>query len=174
MNNHSGPSIIPERITGTLIWYYYICPREVWLMAHEVDACQDNQFLELGRFLSEESYSREKKEIEIGNIKIDLLKKGKNKIVVGEVKKSSRFEESAKMQLLFYLQRLKQAGIEAEGELLIPKERKRTSVNLNNETEKKLKDAEEEIVKIVSSETPPEPVKIKFCRNCAYREFCWA
>ncbi|MCD6318594.1 Dna2/Cas4 domain-containing protein, partial [Candidatus Aerophobetes bacterium] len=25
-----------RRITGTLIWYYYICRREVWLMAHEL------------------------------------------------------------------------------------------------------------------------------------------
>jgi len=143
-------------------------------MARELNPDEDNQFLELGRFLSEESYSREKKEIEIGNIKIDLLKKGKNKIVVGEVKKSSRFEESAKMQLLFYLHRLKQAGVEAEGELLIPKERKRISINLDNQTEKELKAAEEEITGIISSEKPPPANKIKFCRNCAYREFCWA
>jgi CRISPR-associated exonuclease Cas4 len=143
-------------------------------MAHEVDACQDNPFLELGRFLSEESYQREKKEIEIGNMKIDLMKKGDSKLVIGEVKKSSRFEESATMQLIFYLHRLKQAGVEAVGELLIPKERKRIPVELDDEAEKELRQAENEILKIISSETPPEPVKIKFCRNCAYREFCWA
>jgi len=132
------------KITGTLIWYYYICPREVWLMARELNPDEDNYFLEIGRFLSEETYRREKKEIEIGNIKIDLLKKDDKKIVIGEVKKSSKFESSAKMQLAFYLYRLKQNGIEAKGG------------------------------KIISSETPPEPKKIRFCTKCAYREFCWA
>jgi CRISPR-associated exonuclease Cas4 len=24
-------------ITGTLVWYYAICPRECWLMAHQID-----------------------------------------------------------------------------------------------------------------------------------------
>jgi len=143
-------------------------------MARELNPDEDNPFLELGRFLSEESYQRERKEVEIGNMKIDLLKKGDSKVVVGEVKKSSRFEESATMQLIFYLYRLKQAGVEATGELLIPKERKRISVALDEKAEKELKQAGSEILQIVSSETPPEPVKIKFCRNCAYREFCWA
>lgn len=23
-------------VTGTLIWYYYICKREVWLMFHQI------------------------------------------------------------------------------------------------------------------------------------------
>lgn len=163
-----------KKITGTLIWYFYICKREVWLMAHEVDACQDNPFLEIGRFLSEESYRREKKEIEIGNIKIDLLKRDGKKIVIGEVKKSSRFESSARMQLAFYLYRLKQVGVEAIGELLIPKEKKKMAVFLDEKTEKELKKAIGEIGAIIASEAPPAPVKIKFCPKCAYREFCWA
>jgi len=31
-----------QEITGTLIWYYYICPREVWLMAHELNPNQED------------------------------------------------------------------------------------------------------------------------------------
>lgn len=166
--------VTTEKITGTLIWYYYICNREVWLMARELNPDEDNPFLELGRFLSEESYQREKKEIEIGNMKIDLLKKGSSRIVVGEVKKSSRFENSAKMQLAFYLYRLKQAGVEAIGELLIPKEKKRIPVVLGDKTEAELEEAMGSIGKIISGETPPEPKKIRFCTKCAYREFCWA
>lgn len=163
-----------EKITGTLIWYYYICVREVWLMARELNPDKDNYFLEMGRFLNEESYQRQKKEIEIGNIKIDLLKRDGKKIVIGEVKKSSKFESSAKMQLAFYLYRLKQAGVNAEGELLIPKEKKRIPVVLNDKTEAELEEAMGSIGKIVSDETPPEPKKIRFCTRCAYREFCWA
>jgi CRISPR-associated exonuclease Cas4 len=161
-------------VSGTLIWYYFICPREVWLMAHEINASQDNVFLELGRLLSEESYSRERKEIEIGNMKIDLLKRDGKKLVVGEVKKSSRFLKSATMQLAFYLYRLKQQAVEAEGELLIPKEKKRIPVALSEKIEKELEGAMSKISQIISGDEPPEPTKINFCRKCAYQEFCWA
>jgi len=37
-----------------------------------------------------------------------------------------------------------------------------------------LKKATTEIENIISYETPPEPEKNKFCKNCAYHEFCWA
>ncbi|SHK18580.1 protein of unknown function DUF83 [Caminicella sporogenes DSM 14501] len=49
------------KVNGTLIWYYYICKREVWLMAHNLTPDQDNQYIDLGRFIHENSYMREKK-----------------------------------------------------------------------------------------------------------------
>lgn len=163
-----------DKITGTLVWYYYICPREVWLMAHELNPAQDNPFIEIGRLIHEDSYAREKKEITFGNIKFDILKRENKQTVVAEVKKSSRYEKSARMQLAFYLHRLKQMGIDAKGELLIPKEKKRISVELDDTTEKELKRATTEIGDIISWEVPPKPEKNKFCGKCAYREFCWA
>lgn len=162
-----------QKITGTLVWYYYICPREVWLMSRELTPEQDNPFIEIGRIIHEESYQREKKEIEIGNMKFDLLKKGDEQIVIAEIKKSSKFEVSAKMQLVFYLYRLKEMGINAKGELLIPKEKKRIPVELNENLEKEIKKAIYEIKSIISQDNPPEVKKIKFCHKCAYREFCW-
>jgi len=39
------------RITGTLMWYYFICHREVWLMARQVIPEQDNELIDLDRFL---------------------------------------------------------------------------------------------------------------------------
>ena len=77
------------------------------------------------------------------------------------------------MQLVFYLYRLKQRGIKAKGELLIPKERKRVPVELTEETDSEIKRAFSEIKRVMEQPRPPEPVKIKYCRNCAYREFCW-
>lgn len=76
-------------------------------------------------------------------------------------------------QLLFYLYQLKKEGIDAQGELLIPKEKKKVSVELTDELIEKLKTAIAEIREIISKEEPPLPKKIPFCRNCAYREFCW-
>ena len=162
------------RITGTLIWYYYVCKREVWLMSREINSNQDNQLLEIGRIIAEESYRREVKEINFGSIKIDLIKKKDGELWVCEIKKSSKFLKPAQMQLGFYLMQLKKQGIFAKGELLIPKEKKRFKVELTEEVEKELEKAISEIKKIISLEKPPSPEKNQFCRNCSYYEFCFA
>jgi len=161
------------RLSSTLIWYYYVCPRETWLMAHELGPEQEDPFLEIGRLLQKDTYAREKKEIVAGNMKIDLLRKRNGEVVVGEIKKSSRFLKPATMQLAFYLYRLKKAGVSVKGELLIPKEKKRVSVEFTADIESELKRAFQQIKKIVAQSTPPEPVKNKYCTKCAYREFCW-
>lgn len=165
--------MIERSITGNLVNAYFICHRKVWLFAHEISPSLENPYLELGKIIGEESYKRAKKEITAGNLKIDLIEKANGKTVIAEIKKSSRGKTAAKMQLLFYLYRLKQQGIEAKGELLIPKERKRIPVELTEEREKELEEAITEIESIMQMGTPPEPERIPFCRNCAYNEFCW-
>jgi len=142
-------------------------------MAHELNPNQEDPFLEIGRLLHQDTYRREKKEITVGNMKIDLIKRRDGETVVGEVKKSSRFERSATMQLIFYLYRLKQRGINAKGELLIPKEKKKISVELTPDIEDELKQTFHHIKEIINQDNPPEPVKNKYCSNCAYKEFCW-
>jgi len=162
-----------QKVTGTLIWYYYVCPREVWLIAHELSPNQEDPFLEIGRLLQEDTYRREKKEITVGNMKIDLIRRKNGEVVVGEVKKSSRFERSAIMQLAFYLYGLKKRGINVKGELMVPKERKRIPVELTPGIEDELRQAFRQIKDIIAQDNPPEPVKNKYCSSCAYREFCW-
>jgi len=93
--------------------------------------------------------------------------------VIGEIKKSSRFEKSAKMQLAFYLYRLKQRGINAKGELLVPKERKKIAVELTSSVEDELEQAFRQIKEIIHQDNSPEVVKNKYYTKCAYREFCW-
>ncbi|WP_213698188.1 CRISPR-associated protein Cas4 [Acetomicrobium sp.] len=162
-----------SKITGTLIWYYYICHREVWLMAHEINPEADNVLLDLGRLIHEESYPRNKKEFSAPGMKIDIIKERDGELIVGEIKKSSRFIDSAKMQLIYYLYRLRQMGIEAKGELLIPKERKRISVELTSELQCMLETTMQGIREITALSAPPPPMRIPFCRSCAYAEFCW-
>jgi len=161
-------------VNGTLIWYYYICKREVWLMSHSIEPDQSNSNIDLGRFIHEQAYKRTKKEISIGNIKVDTIRHENNQLVIGEVKKSSKFEHSAKMQLAFYLYELKKLGIEALGELLFPKEKKKINVTLDDNLINEINDAKRKILIIAYQEYPPKPDKIPFCRNCAYSEFCWA
>ncbi|MBE3571310.1 MAG: CRISPR-associated protein Cas4, partial [Bacillales bacterium] len=122
----------------------------------------------------EHRYQNDKKEIVIGNIKVDRVRKHGQQLIIGEVKKSSRFKESARYQLLFYLDTLKQMGIEAKGELLFPEERRREVIEWTPEAKEKLDEAIQEIRCIARQPIPPSPKKINFCRKCAYREYCWA
>ncbi|RKX55917.1 MAG: CRISPR-associated protein Cas4 [Thermotoga sp.] len=161
-------------ITGNLINAYFICHRKLWFFAHEINPYLNNTYLEIGTLIGEQFYKREKKEIQTENMKIDLVKKENGNIVVGEIKKSSIGRKSATMQLLFYLYQLKKNGIEAKGELLIPKERKKESVILTAEAEKELEEAFAEIQRIISLPIPPPLHKTRFCRACAYKDFCFA
>jgi CRISPR-associated exonuclease Cas4 len=143
-------------------------------MAREIHPDQEDPFIEIGRILSEESYKREKKNIYLEGMIIDVMKVKDGEVIIGEVKKSSRFEKAAKMQLSFYLLKLKKMGIEAKGELLFPREKKKVEVILTDEIENELKIAEEKIKSIINLDKPPEAKKIKFCKNCAYEEFCFS
>jgi len=164
----------PTKPSGTLIWYYYICPREVWFMSRQLNPSQENPFIEIGKLISEESYERERKEVRVDNIVIDVLKDSGGKVLVGEVKKSSRYEKSAMMQLCYYLLRLKYLGIEAKGLLLFPKEKKRIEVNLSPEIENELENAINEIEMIKQMSTPPKLKKTRFCAKCGFIEVCWS
>lgn len=161
-------------VNGTLIWYYNICKREVWLMSHNIVPDQQNENIDLGRFLHEQSYKRNSKEIVFGNVRFDVLLDKNDKLVIGETKKTSSFSEASKWQLLFYLKVLKKAGICASGVLLYPKEKKREEVELTEEAERQLEKMEQEIIKIVKEPVALRPVTCKYCKKCAYEEYCWS
>ncbi|WP_048602196.1 CRISPR-associated protein Cas4 [Rubeoparvulum massiliense] len=161
-------------VSGTDIWYYFICPREVWLLKHQIASDQEDENVEIGRFLAEHRYQRNKKEILIGNIKVDRLRKEGETLYIGEVKKSSRYKKSAYYQLFHYIDTLKKMGVEAKGELLFPQEKKVERVEWNEEDKRVLEEAIQNILKIFYLPTPPPAKKISFCRQCAYREYCYA
>jgi CRISPR-associated exonuclease Cas4 len=143
-------------------------------MIHQIEPNQDDDNMQIGRIIGEHSYKRDKKEFDLGNVKLDLIRTEDGQVVVGEVKKSSRFVESASKQLLYYLLQLKKMGINARGELLIPEEKKKIDVLLDEKNEIEILKAIEEIERIAIADQPPPPVKNKYCRKCAYSEFCWA
>lgn len=166
---------MPEHITGTLVWYAMICEREVWLMAHEMEPDRDDARLAWGRFLEEMAYPRSRKrQITLPGMKLDLVEREGTRLVVGEVKASSRFREASRMQVLFYLWRLREMGIEAEGELRFPEERRRERVVLDAEAEARLRAVLERVEALMARPTPPPVRRIRYCRVCAYREFCWS
>ena len=161
-----------KTITGTLVWYYFICKREVWLMSHEITPDEDHEALEVGRAVHEIFYSRMIKEFSMEGMKVDILKRGERTIC--EIKTSSRFVRAARFQLLYYLYRLKEdLGVDFSGWILVPRERKRIKVVLDETAQSSLLQVLQEIKQIADSDKPPPPVKNPFCRKCAYRDFCW-
>ncbi|MED0674138.1 CRISPR-associated protein Cas4 [Aneurinibacillus thermoaerophilus] len=161
-------------VSGTFIWYYTICKREVWLLSRQLNADQDFENIVLGRYLGEHYYGREKKELEVGNSKIDTYRWDGDQLVISEVKKSSTYRESAKLQLQFYLYELRQRGIDARGELRFPEEREKETVDLTDDDVERLERIIQEIQEIVSQPYPPVPRKLAVCKSCAYAEFCWS
>lgn len=143
-------------------------------MAHEITPDEDDPYLELGRFLSERAYPRSKRrELSLPGMKLDLLETDEGEVVAAEVKKSSRFVEAARLQLLFYLKRLEEYGVRARGELRVPRERRRFSVELDEEGRARLQAAIEGLQELLQEHLPPPPERIPWCRRCAYRDFCW-
>lgn len=159
---------------GVYVWYYCICKREVWLMARGIVPDQKDENIDLGRFIHENYYKRDDKEISFGNVRFDVVFQSKEKVVIGETKKSSTFYEASKYQLLFYLRVMRQAGINASGILLYPEERRRVEVELDDDSEKELDDICADIERIISREAPPKVRDNKYCKSCGYRMYCYA
>ena len=78
-----------SQITGVMIQYYKICKRELWFYMNQINMNYDNNDIEIGRLIHENSYKREKKEIRVDNLVFDFIQT-KDKLTVFEVKKSSK------------------------------------------------------------------------------------
>ncbi|MDQ3387164.1 MAG: CRISPR-associated protein Cas4 [Actinomycetota bacterium] len=161
-------------VTGTLVWYYAICPREAWLMAHEIEPEKDFELLAEGRLNQEAHYKRATKELALPGMRLDQVRREDGKLIVSEVKKSSRFLPATRMQLGYYLWRLSEKGMEASGEILVPEERKRETMDLTPELRKEVEEMVANIQRLVQEPAPPPAKKIPFCKKCAYAEFCWS
>lgn len=161
-------------IGGTLIWYYAICKREVWLMSHQLSPDQDVEQLAQGREIHEEYYSRNRKELDIENSKIDMIQKKDGSLLISEIKKSSKYVDAVILQLKYYLSIFHEKGVEASGVIRIPTEKKQIEVNLTPEDILHLEKVKSEIIDILCKDLPPELVRVKYCKSCAYSEFCWS
>lgn len=165
---------IDIEVTGTLILSYSNCKREAWLMAHRMIPEQDNIFLELGKLIHDTSYeSKGERDVQIHNMRLDIVQEKDHKTIVGEIKKSSHSLKGAKDQLLYYLLRLKNMGIKAEGVMLVPKEKERIPITLTLNEEKRIEKMCKEIKELVEKPIPPISRKQSSCKNCAFYTYCW-
>lgn len=161
-----------DRVTGTKVAYYFVCKRKLWLFSHNITFEHENEDVKMGKLINKESYAARKKDITLDqNISLDFVRND-GTLVVHEIKKSSKMEESHRWQLLYYLFYLKQRGVEAIGKLNYPSENKNVEIRLNNVTEDRLREIILHIEHVNASEIP-EVIEAPICRKCAYFEFCF-
>lgn len=157
-------------VSGLLYAYYHICPRKVWYVANGISMEGENDDVQIGSLIDRTSYGRERKHILIDEKAcIDFMRDN----TVYEVKKSSAEKEAAIAQIKYYLFVLHQKGVNASGELRVPKENHVEEVSLSQEDMAVIIARIKEIEAICSSEeAPPKTEKLAICKKCAFYEFC--
>ncbi len=159
--------------TGTQVNYFFVCQRKLWLFSNHITMEHTSDMVKMGKLIGEESYDREKKDIQIDDtISIDFLELRHNKI--HEVKKSRAVEEAHVWQVKYYLYYLEKKGLTGvTAEINYPLLRKKMEIILSDEDRVKMKEILEGIRETIGKAKPPEKIDKRFCRKCSYFEFCW-
>jgi CRISPR-associated exonuclease Cas4 len=166
----------PERdpevgVTGLMMQYLHVCERELWFASRGLDIDRGAPNIRRGTRIDETSYRDKRESFQInGRIAIDVLDDGR----VMEVKASSKLEEPARMQLLYYLWYLDEiCDVQRDGVLAYPAERKRESVELTAESRAAVESSLRRIFEVVRADTPPPLEKKPVCESCLYQDICW-
>ena len=157
-----GEKCMEERITGVMIYYYFVCKRKLWYFCHEINMESGNEDVQLGKILDETSYGRSEKHIQInGEINIDFIKEHRE---LHEIKKSKSIEQAGIWQVKYYLYYLKKRGVDGL--------KAKIDYPLLKDDETQLQFVIEDIVKMKKEKRPPIMKKTKLCSKCAYRDLC--
>lgn len=161
-----------ERITGVMIYYYFVCRRKLWYFIHEINMESENENVMLGKLLDENSYKRDDKHINIDNvINIDFIREQKE---LHEVKKSRAIEEAGIWQVKYYLYYLKQRGVTGiKAKIDYPLLKKNLVVELQDNDEKQLQEIIQDILILKKQEKIPKFDTKKICTKCAYHDLCF-
>lgn len=163
---------LEEQITGTLIHDFMTCKRGAWLCAHKIHVNQEDENIMMGKALALAQENKNLHEYPFGNLVFDKLSKESGHYVVTEYKKSLKNVSAGEMQLLFYIYCLKK-GLnlkEVKGRLTCGK--KTIPVDDSEENFKKIEQIIKEIIELVSQEKPPKFVPLRYCKTCAYQDYC--
>lgn len=158
------------KISGTLINYFFHCKRQCYLFAKRVNLEDNSEDVRVGKVLHKIKEKKTKGEISIENIKLDNISKD----YVIEYKKSDSDVEAARMQLMLYLYKLKQKGINKKGKLeFFEKNKLQSYATLVILDENKLLKTIKEIENLIESASLPKVEFDKKCKKCAYFEYCF-
>ena len=161
-----------NRVTGVMIYYYFVCKRKLWYFINEINMESDNENVMLGKLLDENSYRRDDKHINIDNvINIDFIKEHQE---LHEIKKSKAIEEAGIWQVKYYLYYLKQRGVKGlTAKIDYPLIKKNIVVELSEDDEVQLQKIVADIEKLKMQEQPLAFEKQKICGKCAYHDLCF-
>jgi CRISPR-associated exonuclease Cas4 len=158
-------------ITGVMVQYFKACKRELWFFAHQINMNYEDENIAIGRLIHEKSFSRERKNINLGEVAFDFVRK-EGELTIFEIKKSSRLREPVRWQLYYYLWYAKKLGRELKGEIVYPKEKRREELALTPQIESEIEEILKEIPKIVAGQHPPKAETKPYCKRCSYYVLC--
>lgn len=160
------------KITGVMIYYYFICQRKLWYFINEISMEQNSELVSIGKILDETSYSREKKGILIDDtINVDFIKNG---AILHEVKKTKSIEEAGIWQLKYYMYYLEKKGVQnISAKIDFPLLRETREVILESEDRQVLENVVKSIEEMMQKEKPPIKIDSKICKKCAYFDLCY-
>ncbi len=163
-------------IKGTLINYYFVCHRELWLFANGINMEQESDLVYEGKLIHEESYperSSKYEEVAIDGIKVDYYDTKNH--VIHEIKKSNKVDRAHEWQLKYYMYVFEQHGVkDVRGILEYPTMRKTREVMLTDVDREEIRSMIGEIETIIGQDECPPRVKKGLCRNCSYFDFCFS
>ena len=127
-----------EKVTGTMVYYYFVCKRKLWYFSNEINMESENESVILGKLLDEGSFKRDEKHINIDDtINIDFIREYKE---LHEVKKSKAIEKAGVWQTKYYLYYLKQRGVTGlKARIDYPLLKQHLDVTLDKADEEKMK-----------------------------------
>lgn len=163
-------------ITGTMINYYFVCHRELWLFVNGFSMEQTSELVYEGKLIHEESYSQRSsryEEVAIDGIRVDYYD-AKNR-VIHEVKKSNKVDHAHAWQLKYYMYVFEQHGVNGvRGILEYPALRKTKEILLSDVDRCRIREIMTDIGNIVAQDYCPPLAKKGICRNCSYYDFCYS
>ena len=160
-----------EKITGIMIYYYFVCKRKLWFFCNDISMEDENELVQIGKFIDSSSYASERKHIMINEeINIDFAEYSG---VIHEIKKSRKIEEASVWQLKYYLYYLKQYGVEnIKAKLDYPLMKQTVDISLEEDDEEKIRKILDNIKEIVQAENMPDQLDSNICKKCAYFDLC--
>lgn len=163
------------KITGTMINYYLLCKRKLWLSYNRINMESSNEDVRIGKVLHNLKFTNNvNSHIKLDNI-VEIDKITDNFII--EFKKSDSDINSAKYQILYYLYILKQKGLYRSGivQFNTVKKQKQRQIEfiLTSENEQKIINIIQQIELLCSESIPPLLINNNKCKKCAYYEYCY-
>lgn len=162
----------PVELTGTDLNYLHVCPRKLWLFRHGIRLEHENELVQLGALLGETSFSREEKEIPIGEAGVLDWADFKDG-VIHETKHGKAPGGGDEAQVRYYLYYLNARGIRAHRAILhYPGKRETATVEWNETASQQVLSDLNACERLLAGPVPAA-IRRSYCKRCAYEELCF-